>query len=195
MCPANGTRTFENWDLTIQTLANGKAKGSEWTVLVGPHRDSRMWVNICLWNTYSYVKKMRKQVYVFEVHKIWRVSVIAGELQSKEGRKQETHAQSYMKQLPWLRGAFLDKTLTTWAWAGKTFSEMPTSSHICSPITPCRTQKYCGYLLSRRYKKMAIMSEQKTWGRPARAIKKKKKKSDHCAVSTRERPLKLRSKR
>lgn len=28
----------------LQTLVNGKGEGFRWTVLVGPHRDSTMWV-------------------------------------------------------------------------------------------------------------------------------------------------------
>lgn len=35
-------RLLEAETRQFQTLANGKAKGNEWTVLAGPHRDGMM---------------------------------------------------------------------------------------------------------------------------------------------------------
>lgn len=77
-------------------------RDSDGTVLVGPHRDSTMWVGdhpFC--RTLRGVRKVRGQDGE-------EARAVAGELQSKGGGKQETHTQHQVEECPWLRGSLLD---------------------------------------------------------------------------------------
>ena len=181
----------ETWQL--QTLANGKAKGSEWTVLVGPHRDSMTWVGnswkIRFNSLYMKHLWMCQESEETESLRCTRCEVLLlVRSQSREGRW-VTCAQHFVKcSSGWgaLSGQNLDQLIKSLSWEN-IVSKLPVNSPKCFSITSYRTYNCYGYLKSRRSKKMVIMVEQKMWGEASKSWpKKKKKKRDTLEWSARK---------
>lgn len=184
----------ETWQL--QTLVNGKAKGSQCTVLVGPHRDSMKWVGnswkpdstVCIMKHWWICQESEETKSVCLRCTRYEVLLLVRS-QSREGRW-VTCAQHYVKCSPgWgvLSGQNLHQLIKSLSWE-KLVSQLPINSHKCFSITSFWNRYR--YLKSRRSKSMVIMVEQKIWGRADKSCLgglKKKKQWSLVAVSTRER--------
>lgn len=110
--PVNGTRTFGKRQ--FQTLVNGQAKGLKWMVLVGPHRDSVMWVGASSTDPVEHlqVSRIRKPNLFTEVHRAGRKQVLLL-VSCKVGREDNKSLwptlASSMEPVPWLRDGLLDQ--------------------------------------------------------------------------------------